>query len=149
MTHVRQQIIDDVATTLDGLTTTASRVYPSRVDQLSAAETPGLLIYDTDETVDEEQSTLQTQFRSAVIVVEGVIHGAGGDPVSDTLNLIASEVETAIFTDVTRSGAALGTFYASTSKSYDAQGDTVVGVIRLEFIIPYVVEVGAPDVAIT
>jgi len=149
MAHVRQQIIDNLATTLTGLTTTAGRVYPSRVDPLGSSEVPGLLIYDTDESVDEDQSTLQAQYRSPLFVVEGFVEGAGGDPVSDALNLIASEVETAIFTDVTRGGIALGTFYSSTLKTYDSTGDKVVGIIRLEFIINYMTAVGAPDVALT
>jgi hypothetical protein len=97
--HVRQQIIDNLATTLTGLTTTGARVYPSRVDPLRSDEVPGLLIYDTDETIDEEQSTLQAQVRNPIMVVEGHAEAASGDAISDLLNLIASEVETAIFVD--------------------------------------------------
>jgi len=149
MAHVRQQILDNVGTTLTGLTTTGARVYPSRVDQLGSSEVPGLLIYDTEEIVDGDQSTLQAQFRSAAIVVEGTVEGATGDAISDTLNLIASEVETAIFVDVTRGGKAVSTFYESTSKTYDSTADNVVGVIRLEFIVNYMTDTGAPDVPLT
>lgn len=149
MAHVRQQIIDNLATTLTGLTTTGPRVYPSRVDPLRSDEVPGLLIYDTDETIDEEQSTLQAQFRNPIMVIEGHAEAASGDAISDLLNLIASEIETAIFVDITRNDKALATFYSSTSKTYDASADKVVGVIRMEFITSYMTETGVPDVPLT
>lgn len=149
MAHVRQQIIDNLATTLTGLTTTGTRVYPSRVDPLGSNEVPGLLIYDTDETIDEEQSTLHAQFRNPIMVVEGYAEAENGQTISDTLNLIASEVETAIFTDITRNGNALATFYSLTSKTYDSSADKVVGVIRMEFITSYMTETGVPDVPLT
>ena len=43
--HVRQQIREEIGTTLTGLTTTGSRVYQSRVYPLESGGTPALLIY--------------------------------------------------------------------------------------------------------
>lgn len=149
MPHVRQQIIDEIGTTLTGLTTTGARVYPSRVDPLSGSEVPGLLIYDTEDTPDDEQSTLIHQYRNAIIVIEAFATGAAGDAVSQTLNTIASEIEVAIFGDVTRGNIALGTFYRQTSKTYDSEAAVVAGVMRMEFSVDYMTETGVPDTPIT
>ena len=47
--HVRQQIRERVGTVLTGLTTTASRVFESRVYALQDSELPALLIYTKTE----------------------------------------------------------------------------------------------------
>ena len=50
MSHIRQQIREQVGTTLTGLTTTGSNVFESRVYPLSDASLPALIIYSKSET---------------------------------------------------------------------------------------------------
>jgi hypothetical protein len=149
MAHVREQIISAIATALAGLTTTGSSVFPSRVDNLQASEVPGLTIYDTDEIVDEEGSTQAAQLRIVTIAVVGHVASTSGDGVSDVLNTIASEVETAIYTDITLGGIALGLTLESTTKEYDNEGDQVAGRITLSVNVQYMTALGVPDIPVT
>ena len=47
--HLRQQIREQIGTTLTGLTTTGSNVFQSRVYQLEDSNLPALLIYTKSE----------------------------------------------------------------------------------------------------
>ena len=63
MSHVRQQIREQVATTVTGLTTTGSNVFQSRVYPLQDANLPALLVYsiNEDSNADVMGSTLVAQ----------------------------------------------------------------------------------------
>ena len=95
MPHTRQNIRDNVVTVCTSLTTTAARVYRSRVYPLAHAKLPGLCIYSQNE--DSLPGTMTaTRFleRTVEIVIEAFVRGTAN--YDNTLDTIASEIEVAM-----------------------------------------------------
>ena len=140
MAHVRKQIRDDVLVTLMGLTTTGSRVYPSRVHPNEAANLPALCVYTLNET-SELIAMNGNQLRRALdLVVEG--YARAKSDLDDTLDIIATEVEEALAVDPTRGGVAHKTVISDTDISLSSEGDQPIGVIRMVFQVDYVTSSG-------
>ena len=143
--HVRQQIREAVATLVTGLTTTASRVYQSRVYPLADGNLPGLLIYTTEETSEPvTMGSTRLLDRSLTLTIEGYCEGISN--IDDTCDTIAKEVETAV-SGQTLSGKAKDIYLGDTAISYDGSGAKPIGYVTLNFIVLYFTEEDAPDVA--
>ena len=115
MSHVRKQIRDRAKVLLTGLTTTAARVTANRINPYlsEGAELPGLAIYAmSEEIVNDPDNVSGEQERNLELVVAGV--AAATSSLDDTLDLIAAEVETAIFADQYFNGLSFGTDLDST-----------------------------------
>lgn len=135
MAHVRQSIRSNIETTLNGLTTTGSRVYASRVYPIQSAGMPGLCIYTSSETI--EAQTIKPPrglIRSLEVSVEAYVENASAD---DTLDTICAEVEAAMTTDLTRGGYAKDTRLVSFEAEFAGEGEKPVVVGRLLFEILY------------
>lgn len=91
--HARQQVREAAVADLTGLVTTGANVFTGRVAPLAAAEMPGLRIALREETT--EWDAMGTMARTGRLIVEG--WAQGGDGLEDTLDLIAAEVETALY----------------------------------------------------
>ncbi|WP_040475641.1 hypothetical protein [Paramagnetospirillum caucaseum] len=148
MAHVRQQVRGAVVTALTGLATTSSRVFASRDARIKPAEMPALCVYTTSEscrTTDKQGG----QQRDIELVVEG--HAAQAAELDDKLDLIASEVETALFADWSLGGLAVGLVLDRTSiglLAEDEHGraiDPKIGLIRLTFTVTVLTIEGSPD----
>ena len=149
MTHVRQQIRERIASNVTGLTTTASRVYQSRVYNLEAANLPGLLVYSNNET--SERDTIgvlanQDLDRTLELVIEGYASTASN--LDDVLDLIAEEVETAVAADPTCNGLSKDLFLSETTISLTGEGDSPAGVLSLTFQVSYRTTTTAPGTAL-
>lgn len=88
--HVRRQLREAVATALTGLTTTGSRVYPSRVFTVEQSNLPCLAVYvksglQAPATMDNEE------LRSITVIVEGLCAIESG--LDDLVDQISKEVE--------------------------------------------------------
>jgi hypothetical protein len=147
MSHVRQQIREYVASQLTGLTTTGSNVYTSRVYELVADKLPALLVYTTSETSSEVSfSKARHQNRALSINVEGYVRARSS--YDDTLDTIASEVETALLDDPLFGGLTVNAELVNTDIDLSGDGDQPVGTVRLTFAVTYRTETGQPDTAI-
>lgn len=136
MAHVRKNIRDNVATTLTGLTTTGSNVFKTRLFPLGEAKLPALCIYTKTENITYPTiSPPRTQVRELEVIVEAYIKGT--DAVDDTLDVIAVEVEEAIYTDLTRGGYAKDTQVTDFEADYTAVGEQSVGMGRFTIAITY------------
>ena len=91
MSHVRQQIRDQLKTTLTGLATTGANVFDSRVYDHDVV--PSLTIYTLSEELGEESANKQLRLLS--IVVEA--RAKATTNLDNTLDTIGAEVEAAIF----------------------------------------------------
>lgn len=142
MSHARKTIRDAVVSAVTGLTTTGTRVYPSRVFPLSDENLPGLLVYTSLEEINEEEGKqAQLQFRNLDIVVEGYDKLTAG--LDDKLDTIAGEVENALF------GAGFATFDLLTTETDFEDGiEKPVGKITLTFRAQYITAEGAPGTAL-
>ena len=136
MAHVRKNIRDNVATTLTGLTTTGSNVFKTRLFPLGEAKLPALCIYTKTENITYPTiSPPRTQVRELEVIVEAYIKGT--DAVDDMLDVIAVEVEEAIYTDLTRGGYAKDTQVTDFEADYTADGEQSVGMGRFTIAITY------------
>lgn len=149
MPHVRKQIRDAITTALTGLTTTGANVFSGRVHPFhnEGAELPGLCVYTTSEEIlnEAEDSLSHIQSRGCLFVIEGYCSAASTDTVEDTLDLISSEVEAAMFTDQFFGGLAHGVDLVGTDTDINAEGNDPLGVIMMVFKIIYLTGEGLPD----
>lgn len=137
MTHVRQSIRSNITTTLTGLATTGSNVHQTRFYPLAEAKLPALTIYTKSE--ETEYGTVKvprTQVRSLAVTVEAYVSGNSG--VDNTLDTIATEIEEALYTDLTRGGFAKDTQITGFEAEFSGDGENPVGVGRFEIQVVYV-----------
>ena len=147
MSHVRQQIRERIATNVTGLTTTASRVFQSRVYNQQSTELPGLLVYTTSEQ-SERDTFISTNGLNRVVdvVVEGYAKAASN--LDDSLDTISAEVEAALAADPTCNSLSKDLALASTELEYTGEGDQPTGMVRMTFNVVYRTTATAPSSAI-
>ena len=136
MSHVRQQIREQVATTVTGLSTTGSNVFQSRVYPLQDSNLPALLVYSIseDSNADVMGSTLVAQ-RDLNLVIEGYVKATAN--FDDTVDTICAEVEAAMGTDRTLNNLAKFSQLVSTEINYNGEGESPVGVVTLTYAVQY------------
>ena len=145
--HVRQQIRERVGTVLTGLTSTASRVYESRVYPLQDSELPALLIYTkSEDSLPLVMHTDRVMERELSLVVE--CYAKANSNFDDTIDTISKEVEEAIAADKTLNSLAKDIFIHSTEIEFNAEGEIPVGYATLTFLTTYHVKETNPDVAV-
>jgi len=145
--HVRMQIRNQVVTQLTGLTTTAARVFDSRVYPLEDANLPALLIYTKSETSEPiEIGTNRTSERLLSLNIEAYVKSTTN--FEDTLDTICKEVEQAIAADPTLSGKAKDCYIESTEIEFNAEGEKPLAFATLIFLTSYYVQEQNPDVAV-
>lgn len=136
MSHVRQQIRDEIVTTLTGLGTTGSRVYRSRVYPVADNKLPGLLVYTSTEDIETVTITPpRTQMRALTLTVEAYVKGVSN--FDNQVDTIAEEVEAALAQDVTRGGLAKDTTVTGFEVEFNGDGDQPAAVGRLSVRIDY------------
>jgi len=141
MPHVRQQIREAAATLLTGLTTTGIRVSQSRMRPRADALLPALLIETNEEQI--TPNTIGTNLqRDLTLTVRGVAKATSN--LDDTLDTIASEVETAIAGGSTFSGLAAQTALQRITVDFDDSTDKPVGVVALDYLVTYFTNAGTP-----
>lgn len=145
--HVRQQIREEIGTTLTGLTTTGNRVYQSRVYPLETGGTPALLIYTKSE--DSEPMVISSNRlseRNLSVAVE--IYVKDTTNFDDTIDTSSKEIESAIAADTTLNGLAKDCYLESTEIEFNAEGEKPLAVATLIFLTKYYVKEQNPDVAV-
>lgn len=147
MAHVRKLIRDNIVTALTGLTTTGSKVYASRVYPITAANLPGIVVYTESEAVEYATITRpRTLMRTISFSVEAYVKGVSN--YDDTIDTVCSEIEQALYTDVTRGGYAKDTIVSSMEVQYMGEGDQPVATATMQVNVEYVTLEGAPETAV-
>lgn len=136
MAHVRQQIRDDIVTTLTGLSTTGSNVYRSRVYPLADDKLPGICIFTDSEEIETSSITPpRTQMRALNVRADVYVKGVSNfDTEVDT---ICQEIEQALASDVTRGGLAKDTTVTGFEVEFSGEGDQPVAIGRLSISVQY------------
>ncbi|MCA0247685.1 MAG: hypothetical protein LCH93_13795 [Proteobacteria bacterium] len=148
--HVRTQLRRAAVALLRGLPTTADRVYRGRRRNLGADHPPSLLVYTDDEdAILASQGSPPPQDRSVMLMVECRANGAESDELEDLLDVMAAEVEPAIFDNWSFGGLASTTVLVKSRTRLEAKGDLLNGGVRLEFRVTYSTAEGRPTVAVT
>jgi len=145
--HVRQQIREQIGSTLTGLTTTGTRVYQSRIYPLQVDLSPTLLIYTKSETSEPIViGSSRTVMRILTVVIEAYVKATTNS--DDTIDTITKEVEIALAADTTLNGLAKDCYLESTEIDYNGEGEQPIGVASLNFNVSYITAENAPDVAL-
>jgi len=142
--HVRKQIRKAGVEVLQGLPTTQSRVYESRVYPLDKAKLPGLLVYTTVEDSGREDSATESM-RDVTLMVEGV--AAISEHMEDELDDIAAEVEVAL--DNLGEAGLAKIYHGIQGTVSTLSGEEAAkphGAIGMEFLYTYRTAKGAPTV---
>ena len=93
--HVRQQVREEIASIVTGLTTTGNRVFTSRTYPIQETDLPCLLVKTENERVEYQTINQPAQQEREITVVIDAIAKANSD-LDDTLDEICKEVETII-----------------------------------------------------
>ena len=136
MTHVRQQIRDDIVTTLTGLTTTGSNVFRSRIFPLEETNLPALCIYTKSETSEYDTIGLPRSVNRILdVAVEAYVKGVSN--YDNTLDTIAVEMEEAIAADITLGGLAKDAQITAFEADFAGDGEQPVAVGRFTVTVEY------------
>ena len=136
MTHVRQQIRDDIVTTLTGLTTTGSNVFRSRIFPLEETNLPALCIYTKSEASEYDTIGLPRSVNRILdVAVEAYVKGVSN--YDNTLDTIAVEVEEAIAADVTLGNLAKDAQITAFEADFAGDGEQPVAVGRFTVTVEY------------
>jgi hypothetical protein len=136
MSHVRQQIRDDIVTTLTGLTTTGSNVFRSRIFPLEETNLPALCIYTKSETSEYDTIGLPRSVNRVLdVAVEAYVKGVSN--YDNTLDTIAVEVEEAIAADVTLGNLAKDAQITAFEADFAGDGEQPVAVGRFTVTVEY------------
>lgn len=145
MAHVRQQIRDQVATTITGLATGAT-VYKMRKFSLDDSALPALVVYSNDEASSLVTVGTRTLNRSVTIVIEVIALGSSTG-VFDTIDTMCAEVEAAVANDFTVGGLAKSAILRRTDTDVNTDGDKAIGVATMNFEVQYVTSIGDAETA--
>ena len=136
MSHVRQQIRDDIVTTLTGLTTTGSNVFRSRIFPLEETNLPALCIYTKSEASEYDTIGLPRSVNRILdVAVEAYVKGVSN--YDNTLDTIAVEVEEAIAADITLGGVAKDAQITAFEADFAGDGEQPVAVGRFTVTVEY------------
>ena len=135
MSHVRQQIREQVVTLCTGLTTTGSRVYDTRLYNLDADDLHGLVIYTQNESSTKSTLSPSTYERELDVLIEG--YAQANNDIEDTLDTISKEVEDAIGADPLLNGKAVDSELTSTEIEFTSIGESPIGILRLTYRVLY------------
>lgn len=144
--HLRRQIREAVATAVTGLTTTATRVFQSRVYPLETADLPCLLIATQSET-SEPMTIHGPRELMRVLSLQVVAMARAVADVDDTLDQICKEVEIALAADLTLGGKCKTVTLTATAIELTGTAEQQVGKATMSFDVDYYVLENAPDVA--
>jgi hypothetical protein len=136
MSHVRQQIRDDIVTTLTGLTTTGSNVFRSRIFPLEETNLPALCIYTKSEASEYDTIGLPRSVNRVLdVAVEAYVKGVSN--YDNTLDTIAVEMEEAIAADITLGGLAKDAQITAFEADFAGDGEQPVAVGRFTVTVEY------------
>lgn len=143
MAHTRTAIRNNISTTLTGLSTTAGRIYLSRVNPIAAPKLPCILVYTDAEAVQYRTVGMpRTQVRFLDVKVE--LYVKGSTNYDTQLDDIAAEIEAALYADVTRGGLAQDTRIVQLNTQFSGDGDQPVGVGMMTVRVEYHTTEGSP-----
>ena len=138
MTHKRQDIREQVATTLR---TEFANVYTSRAKVLFEQDMPAVLVYTTTETIQKERwdtDGFGNLFRDLEIAIEAV--DIGKDDLDDKLDAMSETIEGLLdgWEMPNMKNAILR--FKSTETDMSIDGNKIYGAIKLTFTITYQTE---------
>lgn len=142
--HVRQQVREEIAGVVSGLTTTGTRVFTSRTYPLSESDLPCLLIKTEQESVDYQTIGRPSQQEREITLVIDAIAKAN-ENLDQTLDTMCKEVEVVIDTVASLSKNIM---LAGTRIEIDDSGSQRIGKASMIYRMKVYTNSDSPDVFI-
>jgi len=135
MAHYRQQIREQVATTLTGLDTTGNNVFPSRIYNIEESKLPCICIYTVSETSEPISMSPPRSIEKVLdLVVEIYVKGLNS---SSDLETVLKEVKEKMFTDRLINNLAKDSYLTTQELTYNGEGDKNIAVGVLTYQVFY------------
>jgi len=132
MTTLRENILEDIMSSLSGTTGVGARIYRSRVVPLQRGESPALVIEPVSDTP-EQNTSLPTLDWSLLVRVSVIVRGEKPDEVADP---IVESLHSKIMADLTLGGYAIDVQPQGVSfQMVDA--DQPAGIIGCDYLVRY------------
>lgn len=132
MTTVRENIIDDIISSLAGTTNVSTRIYRSRVVPLTRGETPALVVEMVSDTPEQNTSLPKLDWTLTVRVVV-ITRGDKPDEIADP---IIESLHPKLMADLTLGGYAIDV-QPSTVSFEMMDADQPAGLVSCEYVIRY------------
>ena len=132
MTTLRENILDDIVSSLAGTTNVGTRIYRSRVVPLQRGESPALVVEAISDTP-EQNTSLPTLDWSLTVRVSVIVRGDKPDEVADP---IVESLHSKIMADLTLGGYAHDVVPVRTEFEF-IEADKPSGLISCEYEIRY------------
>lgn len=132
MTTLRENILDDIVSSLSGTTNVSTRIYRSRVVPLARGESPAIVVEPVSDTP-EQNTSLPTLDWTLVVRVSVIVRGDKPDEIADP---IIESLHSKIMADLTLGGYAIDVQPGTVSfEMVDA--DQPAGVVSCEYLVRY------------
>ena len=132
MTTIRENILDDIVSSLSGTTNVSTRIYRSRVVPLARGESPAIVVEPVSDTP-EQNTSLPTLDWTLVVRVSVIVRGDKPDEIADP---IIESLHSKIMADLTLGGYAIDVQPGTVSfEMVDA--DQPAGVVSCEYLVRY------------
>ena len=132
MTTVRENIIDDIISSLAGTANVSTRIYRSRVVPLTRGETPALVVEMVSDTPEQNTSLPKLDWTLTVRVVV-ITRGDKPDEIADP---IIESLHPKLMADLTLGGYAIDV-QPSTVSFEMMDADQPAGLVSCEYVIRY------------
>jgi hypothetical protein len=132
MTTIREQILAAIVTTLAGTAGVGSRIYRSRVDPVSRAESPALIVEPMND-VPSQNTSLPTLDQMLTVRVLVIVRDAIPDQAADS---IIESLHAKLMTDQSLGGLVMDIMPGPTDFSLES-ADVSVGVIQCLYKVQY------------
>lgn len=143
MAHRRKQIRDAIAARLEAVPAFAGRVYVTRLyPVLEMEELPVIAVY-TIEEASERDAFPNMLMRDLGVAVD--VFDRGSDTLDDDLDAHAALIEPAMGEDARFGGLAVDSWLEGTEVQTGAEGEVVLGRMRLRYRVQYRCPVGQPE----
>jgi hypothetical protein len=127
-----------------GNTVAGSRVFSGRLNPVTPAQTPAILVYATKESLDRDDITKAgRRLRTAEIVIKGIVKAdADGEATfDDLLDNLAEQIETIMdaneLLDAGEGKTAETVWFDSSEFFLSGEGEKLLGVVNLIYSISY------------
>lgn len=135
MAHYRQQIREQVATTLTGLNTTGNNVFQSRIYNIEESKLPCLCIYTVSETSEPISMSPPRSIEKVLdLVIE--IYTKGQNSATD-LDAVVKDVKTKMYSDRLINNLAKDSYLSTQELTYNGEGDKNIAVGVLTYQVFY------------
>lgn len=131
MTTRREQILQAIVAVLDGTTDVGSNIYRSRMEALTRAEAPALIVsWESEEPTEDVTGQMEKR-----LTVQVGVYTRGNEP--DTLaDPIVDSVHAQIMGEPTLGGLAMDISEGGTTVEYD-EADQTAAIVNMRFVVWY------------